>query len=242
MIRELSVSSNTYYFLLIKFVTFCRKKIKKLKKDKLIFMKWIKILYFFTLLCSFSAYAIFYEVDGEFGYSKKVYGADRQNSLTDRSYSSSIAAYLFEATAFELNFYSGEEINTVNDEFQLSNGISTTGSQVKVNTDVFGAGLRQSFAPRNAAIRPLLSLGYAKQFVKSKSSITYKLDSTGETILVEDPVVKNRYDSVFASFMLQIRLTQFISVKGSVRTVFPAFVFNKAKDNINYMAGLTFVF
>ena len=44
---------------------------------------------------------------------------------------------------------------------------------------------------------------------------------------------------IFGSFVLKIGISQRLSIKGSVYTVFPAFDFNKAKDDLKYTLGLS---
>jgi hypothetical protein len=47
---------------------------------------------------------------------------------------------------------------------------------------------------------------------------------------------------MFGAFTLQLRLTERFSLKGSVKSLFPAFEFNKAKDNLKYLVGFSWVF
>lgn len=194
------------------------------------------------LLAANPAHALF-ELTGEFGYKTQVYGNDRQNDITERIYSSSVAVYLFEQTALELNYsYS----DTITDEHQ---DIPITGTDVNivgvvntVESEVFGIGIRQLFANRKAMLRPLMSLGYAKQFTVDYTDITIQDADGGPTTLLRAEQSKNQSDSVFASFSLELRLMRFLALRGSVHTVFPAFEFDKMKDYQRYTAGFTWIF
>lgn len=202
-----------------------------------------KILFFFCVFFSTeNAFALF-EMTGEFGYKTQVYGNDRANDLTERVYSGSIAMYLFERTALELNYsYS----DTITDEHQ---SIPITGTNVNivgmvntVETTVYGIGIRQLFADRKAFLRPLLSLGYAKQFTEDYTDITIQNDGGGPITLLRSDESKYQNDSVFASFSLELRLARFLALRGSVHTVFPAFEFDKIRDYQRYTAGFTWIF
>lgn len=202
-----------------------------------------KILFFFCVFfVTENAFALF-EMTGEFGYKTQVYGNDRQNDLTERVYSGSVAMYLFERTALELNYsYS----DTITDEHQ---SIPITGTNVNivgmvntVETTVYGIGVRQLFSDRKAFLRPLLSLGYAKQFTEDYTDITIQNEGGGPITLLRSDESKYSTDSVFASFSLELRLARFLALRGSVRTVFPAFEFDKIRDYQRYTAGFTWIF
>lgn len=183
------------------------------------------------------------EIAGEFGYEKQVYGHNRQNKLVNRTYTANIAQYFFSMTAIEINYSSNEEITTENNTLEITGtGYSVVSMQNTVTTDVYGIGIRQSFSGRKSRIRPMLSIGYAKQFVQSRTDMTFQDDSNGDKIIVKDPISKKRVDSVFGTFMLQLYITRGFSVRGSVKTIFPAFEFDKAKDDLRYLAGFSWMF
>ena len=183
------------------------------------------------------------EFSAEFNYDKQVYGPDRNSSLVQRVYSGSIASYLFAQTALELNFSIREEITTDNNNIAVD-GTSTSisGYQNNVENTVYGIGIRQALAGRGAFIRPMISLGYAKQFVRSYTDYRFTDNNTGQTVTVTDDIQKSRTDSVFATFVLQFRLTKHLAIRGSINTVFPAFDYDLAKDNLKYMLGMTWIF
>ncbi len=91
-------------------------------------------------------------------------------------------------------------------------------------------------------MRPMISIGYAKQEITDQTS--YKVRATGASrgsTLAQPPQIMES-DSVFASFALTLRLSQLFSIKSSIQTVFPAFDFNRAKDDLKYMAGIMWIF
>lgn len=182
------------------------------------------------------------ELGGEFGYDKQVYGSNRQNKLVSRTYSGSMAIYFLTYTALELNYAYGEEITTENDEIEIPDTYySVTSMQNKVITNSYGIGLRQALSGRGSRIRPLISLGYANQRTKDSTDMTFENDYLGTSTLVKGDITEKKVDSLFGSFMLQIYLTKGFYIKGSVKTIFPAFDFDKAKDDLRYLAGFSWL-
>lgn len=182
------------------------------------------------------------ELDFEFGYSRRVYGVGRENKETERTYSASLAQYFLSLTAIEVSYSDSEKIITENQRVELTDvSASVTGTQYRVVTRTYGIGLRQALAPRGSFIRPLVSMGYAKQFVKYQNDITYELDN-GTVVNVYGGALKSRRDYAFGTFSLQIRVTRGFSLKGSVKTMIPAFETEKARDNLEYLAGFTWMF
>ena len=88
----------------------------------------------------------------------------------------------------------------------------------------------------------MISLGYAKQEITDQTSYKIRVLGQQEGGRLEQPAELMESDSVFGTFALTVRLSQFFSIKTSVQTVFPAFDFNKAKDDLKYMAGIMWVF
>ena len=181
------------------------------------------------------------EFDFEFGYDKQVFGTERENKSTSRSYSGSIAFYFLSMTAIEFN-YSHTDDETIN-VYDISDGSIVLESQSdSVTSTTQGIGLRQAFASRKSFLIPTLSIGWARQKYVDSSETTYTSVSTGQRILIRDDEEVIEYDSVFAAFALKVRLTKRLSLKGSVNTVFQAFEFNEAKDQLSYRAGLSWIF
>jgi hypothetical protein len=103
----------------------------------------------------------------------------------------------------------------------------------------YGIGIRQAFASRKARFKPSISLGYARQFIRDTTEASFRNNTTGSVFSVSDAVSKLRDDSVFGSFALEMRITRRISLRGSVRTTFKAFDFDRAQDNVRYMFGFS---
>jgi hypothetical protein len=203
-----------------------------------------KLIILCILLSPLKAFALM-EINGEFGYRKQVFGLDRESSQRSRTYSGSYALYLFNSTAVELNYYSNKDVITVGTArpFTAPDGDALTvlTDQRTIETRSYGVGLRQALAGRNARWRPMFSFGYARQFVQDSSNFTIQQDSSGVSVNVENAKTKRREDSVFASFILQFKLSKHMSVNASVKSVFPAFEFTKAKDDLKYLVGLAWL-
>ena len=201
-------------------------------------MKRICILILFFMASSQATYAA-QELRFDFSYNQSIYGSERQNKLTTRTYAVGWNFFLSQLTALEINFTHSDNIARENNNIRIgSSDFSVTASQNKVERRVYGLGLRQFFAHRRALIRPSLSLGYAKQFVQDRTDYTILDDSDDSTFALEGPSTQRRDDSVFASLALELRLSQTIALTGSVHTVFKAFEFNRAGDNLRYALGL----
>lgn len=193
---------------------------------------------FITFFATQSSYALV-EVSGDFGYRKQVYGSQRQNDITDRSYGTSIAVYLFDYTAIEFNYNQNETINDEHSTYNIDSTYQVVGSYNRVMNYSYGVGIRQALAPRKALIRPSISLGYARQFTRDTTSLQILNSVTGNSFEISDDPTKLRSDSVFGTFSLELRLTARLALRGSVNTIFPAFQTDKARDNIKYMMGFS---
>jgi len=183
------------------------------------------------------------ELSGNFGYNKMLYGTSKQNSLTTRSYTSSIALYFFRNTAFELNYHNSTNMRLANERYQITGvaNYSVIQSYSEVKYESFGIGLRHAFAPRGSPVRPLISLGYAKKFTDSSGNTLFEHDSNGSQINVAHNSQKSREDSVFGTVQLQLRITNRLSLTGSVNTVFKAFEWDEAKNSLKYLAGFSWI-
>ncbi|MFA6238292.1 MAG: hypothetical protein WC635_13245 [Bacteriovorax sp.] len=196
------------------------------------------------LICFFSAQSFAaYELSFDFGYDRQIYGVDRQNSLVSRNYSAGISAYLFDLTAIDLNYSNTEDTNSQNDRYHITGTtFDVVAQQNRSQTDVYGIGIKQMLVGRGSRIVPVISAGYARQFVTSSGDITIENTTTSSRERVNVNETKQRYNSVFGSFTLQLKMTERFSLKGTVRTLFPAFEFNKAKDNLKYLVGFSWIF
>jgi hypothetical protein len=183
-----------------------------------------------------------YELDLDFGYDKQIYGASRENSVVSRTYSAGISTYIFELTGIDLNFSSSKDTTSTNDRFTPVIGTDIISTHSYVTTTVYGIGIKQMLLPKNNWVMPLLSIGYAKEFVNSSSDYTKEDTTTKIQSTSTYSVSKQRVDSVFGTFVLQFKLSDRFSLKGTVKTLFPAFEINKAKDNMKYLFGFSCVF
>ncbi len=201
------------------------------------------LLSFFVLAFFSSKSFAFTELSFDFGYDKQVYGSLRQNKQTSRSYQASIAFFLYKYTAIELNASHSEQETLENNVIPVSGtDVSVVSLSTNVTSDTLGIGFRQAFAARNAFIRPSISIGYANQRIKDRTTFTFRDNGTGVTDRFSDPINKLRLDSIFMSFSMQVQLTQLFAIKGSVQSVFPAFDFDRATDDLKYTAGFSWIF
>ena len=194
------------------------------------------------ILFPISSFAIVNEIAFDFGYDRTIYGKERQNSNVNRTYSGGLSTYIFDYTAIDLNASISSDVTTENERYNVTTNIDLVGQQNRVKTTVYGIGLKQSFAPRNARLIPSLALGYARQFVNYQSDLTIENTTNKAQTTVSGGETKQRIDSVFGTFALQLRLTERMSLKGSVKTLIPAFQLDKVRDNVKYAAGLSWVF
>lgn len=181
------------------------------------------------------------EFNFDFGYDRQIYGVNRQNSVVSRNYSAGISTYLFDLTALDLNYSNTQDTTSQNDRYTVSAPYDITAQQNRVRTNVFGLGIKQMLVGRGARLTPIISAGYAREFVTSSGDISVENTTTKAVQKVYLNETKQRYNSVFGSFTLQLKLTDRFSLKGSVRTLFPAFEMNKAKDNLKYLVGFSWI-
>lgn len=204
-------------------------------------MNILKNLIYLLCLLPVSLYAAA-EFNFDFGYDRQIYGANRQNSVVSRNYSVGLSAYLFDLTAIDLNYSNTTDITSQNDRYTVSSPYDIIAQQNVMRTNVFGVGIKQMLLGRGSRLIPIISAGYARQFVNSNGDITIENTTSKTTQKVFLTESKQRYNSVFGSFTLQLKLTERFSLKGTVRTLFPAFEFNKARDNVKYLVGFSWIF
>jgi hypothetical protein len=181
-----------------------------------------------------------------YGYSKQILGEDEKNISISESTSGSWAWYLWEYTAIELNYtVINETLTDLHEQVvQLneSNKVIITETTNKIRTTVQGAGIRQALASRKAFLVPMISFGTAKQISQGTSFYKYRVNEETEEYEVENERDAIVVDSGFVSLMLRFTLTQNFGITLSGKTVFPAEDTSKAKNNISYQAGLSWVF
>ncbi len=198
-----------------------------------------------TLVSPISSFAVVNEIAFDFGYDRQIYGLKRQNSNVNRVYSGGLSTYIFDYTAIDLHASRSEDTTTENERYQVVTEVHLVGQQNRVTTNVYGIGIKQVFAPRTARLIPGISLGYAKQFINYQTDLTIddtRVPSAPLRTVLAGPTTKQRIDSAFATFFLQLRMTERLSLKGSVKTLFPAFELNKARDNVKYSIGFSWIF
>ncbi len=205
-------------------------------------MKNIKICLLFLILLPLKSQSAIFEFSLDFGYDKQLYGVNRQNSVVSRNYSGGISTYLFDLTAIDLTASSTQDITSQNDRYNVATGIDVIGQQNVVKTNVFGLGIKQMLAARGARLTPIISVGYAREMVTSSGDITVENTVSNARSVFSLTESKQSYNSMFGSFTLQLKLTERFSLKGSVKTLFQAFEFNKAKDNLKYLFGISWIF
>jgi hypothetical protein len=189
-----------------------------------------------------TSFAIVNEIAFDFGYDRTIYGLQRQNSTVSRTYSGSLSTYIFDYTAIDLSASRNQDITSENERYNVATGIDLIGQQNRVKSQVFGIGLKQMFAPRTARLVPGISLGYAKQFLSYDSDLTVEDTTTKAQAKIYRATTKQRIDSVFGTFSLQLRMTERLGLKASVKTLFPAFKLDKARDNVKYSFGFSWIF
>lgn len=200
------------------------------------------LLFIMLAIFPISSFAIVNEVAFDFGYDRTVYGTGRQNNTVTRSYSGALSTYIFDYTAVDLSASRTQDITSENERYNVTTGIDLVGQQNRVRSSVYGIGIKQMFAPRTARLIPGISLGYAKQFVDYQSDVTVEDTASKNRTTINNGTKKQRIDSVFGTFSLQLRMTERLSLKASVKTLFPAFELDKARDNVKYAFGFSWVF
>jgi len=204
-------------------------------------VKNLKFLILLILVFPIKSMAVL-EFDFDFGYDRQIYGATRQNSVVSRNYSVGLSSYIFDLTAIDLNVSNTQDITSQNDRYTVGTNLDVVAQQNRVRTNVYGIGIKQMLAGRGSRIVPVFSIGYAREFITSSGDITTEDTTNNAHKIYNLSETKQVYNSVFVSFSLQLKLTERFSLKGSVRTLFPAFQYNKAKDNIKYLVGFSWIF
>jgi len=201
-----------------------------------------KIFFLLLSLLPICSMAGIYELDFDYGYDRQIFGINRQNSVISRNYTIGFSSYLFDLTALDFNVSNNQDVTSQNDRINVATGYDLVSQQTRVRTNVYGVGLKQMLAGRGSRIIPVISAGYAREFITSGGDITVENTATKVQSVYNQTETKQRYNSVFGSFSLQIKLTERFSLKGSVRTLFPAFELNKARDNVKYLVGFAWIF
>jgi hypothetical protein len=135
------------------------------------------------------------------GYDKQIFGSERMSSITSLTYSGSLAFYFWKNVAFELNYSQTEDKTTQVYDKDLTQDVSILRLENRIFTKVYGAGFRVSLGSKRSRIVPMLSMGYAKQFIEDNT--TYQIfDSTDSseatlefTVINSDkPAIENLFN------------------------------------------------
>ncbi|MBF0207353.1 MAG: hypothetical protein HQK53_10740 [Oligoflexia bacterium] len=205
---------------------------------RLLILKRLSLFFYLLLfiLPSLKLWAVA-EIGASFSYSKQIYGEQKQNNVVSRTYSASMAVYLFKYTGIELNYSNTTDIVTENNRVLFSNGVYIVGVQSRVNSRIYGVGLRQALAAFRAFIVPVISVGRAREFKTGSTDYTFEYQNTRATITYD--TAKTQHDVMFCGLMLKINLTRLFSITGQVKSSFKANEFNEAKSNLHYEAGFS---
>ncbi len=202
-------------------------------------------LYLLTFLIFLAPQVYAYsELNADFNYDRQVYGQYRQNTIVARTYAGTLATYFTQNFALEFNYSHTLNTTTEHENIAVSGTTAVVDStQNRVTNVTYGAGIRWLMTSRQSRIRPHISMGYATQEVSDATDYTFRDTVSGTTFpTLTTPVSKQRIKSVFGSLALEVGITQYFAIKGSVQTVFEAFKTDKARDNLKYMAGLSWIF
>lgn len=206
-------------------------------------MKTTKIsILFLALSFPLLSFAVVNEIAADYGYDRTIYGADRENSNVSRTYSAGLATYIFDYTAIDINASRSQDTTSINTRDNIGTNIDIVGRQDRVLSNVYGIGIKQMFAPRTARLIPGISVGYAKQFLEYNSDTTVEDTVSKVRQTFYGGTAKQRIDSVFGSFSLQLKMTERLSIRASARTLFPAFDLDKVRDNLKYSFGFAWIF
>ena len=181
------------------------------------------------------------ELSGSYGFDRTRYGEQKQNRIISEYIRSSIAFYFFNQTGLELNYAQSETKTTEKNRIIIDGTYDIINSYNKLMVHSYGMGIRQAFARKAARLRPSLSLGYARRFLRSSNTLMLENKMSGSSFEVQGPFSKRRDDSVFATLGFRLRLTRFFSLKGSIHSLFKAFEFHEAQDNVKYLFGFSWI-
>ena len=203
-------------------------------------VKFLNKLIFLFILFPATTFAVS-ELSFDFGYDRQIYGINRQNSVISRNYSTGISTYLFDLTGIDLNYSDTQDTNSQNDRYTVSSPYDIIAQQNRVRTKVYGIGIKQMLVGRGSYLIPIISVGYARQFVNSSGDITVENTATKSLIQVNLTETNQKYNSLSGAFTLQLKFTERFSLKGTVKTLFPAFEYSKARDNLKYLIGFSWI-
>ena len=151
------------------------------------------------------------------------------------------AWYVFSTTAIEVNYTHNTNSNTQN----LSDpGTGDYISRIRsdVTTRSYGVGIRQLLASPKASFKPMISLGYAREFSEFTTTYTLEDVTAPSSTEITDSPVEVEENSAFVTLALSIEFSERFSIRGSVSSFFPAFEFEEWDNDLRYSAGLSIFF
>lgn len=198
------------------------------------------VLYLFICLAFVqNAYPMAIELSGDYGFSKRIFGSDKDYVLERTSYSGKMAFYFFFYTALEFNYSKIIDVVENSNEVALSSNIAIEKTKSQSITDAYGIGLKQALNSPRGFLVPSISFGYAKMYKESDTTYTINVDGTINQINVTGN--SERQDSSFGEAALKINLTRFMYLEGSIKTIVRGLKFEEAKDFIIYGAGISWI-
>ncbi len=169
---------------------------------------------------------------------------DEAVRTTTKGYTFNWAWYLWEYTAIEFNYSHTTQklLDTREGSTTDSDGDTLTikEQETTVITEVSGVGIRQAFAHRKARIIPALSVGYARYVTSGNTNYTFELSGVELPYKVEDEV--EVFNSGYAAFSIRFKITEFIGLSLSAKTIAPNFDTSLASQNVTYSAGFSWLF
>lgn len=212
-------------------------------------MKSVKVLVVLLTYLSFSNAYAYVDLNLSYSYSKRVIDeVDSTQSQQDLGQAISLTSgasvnwawYIWEYTALELN-YSETTTNVIdNREIAVDENITILEVDSISETVVSGAGLRQSFANRNAAIVPSFAIGFAKMV--TSGTTTYKVNSSGTISDVSIEQDTQEYNSGYVTLQLRFQITQLMGITLAAKSVVQDYDTSKLENNVTYSAGFSWIF
>ena len=180
------------------------------------------------------------ELSGNYGYDRSVYGKDKQDKKTDRTYSAGLAFYLLRLTAVEFMYSQSKKMTFERPQTRVSNSDYKVEQSVNsVISTIYGVSLKQAFASKESFFRPSISLGYAKLRLSDQKIYTFINTVTDKSIVSTGKKERIEEDSFYLGFTFQVRLTSFFSLQCSLQSVMPDVKLSQAKDNIKSLVGFS---
>lgn len=126
-----------------------------------------------------------------------------------------------------------------NRDSTIMSSIMLTSMNYELLTRVYGIGIKTALGEKDSLLRPSLSVGYATQSYEGHTD--YGLTDVDSLVTgsIRTNQAKQWVSSMFGEFSLHVKLSDRISLKGSVKTIFPSSDYNEAKNNLKYSVGLS---